>query len=152
MKEALPRFTTMVVVGISRYSWETEMPADTRLSLLDLAGSKVREWYVVYHPRPAPRWWGKFLNPHLRHVELTRPVQYGPSLSDVMWLLVVPTYEMLDVELSFDPRPPWVRCPSAAIQKVTAARPLNTVRSIWEMGPQTCVDVVKMALGIRAFW
>jgi len=59
---------------------------------------------------------------------------------------------MLEVELDHDPRPPWVKCPDSAIQKVTASRRLFSIRSKFEMGPFTCVDTAKAVLGIRAFW
>lgn len=113
---------------------------------------KVREWYLAYVPREHRRWWAKHLHPDFRHVELERRVSYGPRPTDVMWLQLLPTYETLDVGLCMDPRPPWERCPEATIQKVTAMRALDTVRSWCDFGPQTCVEVAKMALGIRAFW
>ena len=31
------------------------------LSLIDLPGYKVREWFLVYHWRHAHVWWGKWL-------------------------------------------------------------------------------------------
>jgi len=122
------------------------------LSLLDTEGLKVREWYVVYHHREAYYWFTRLLKPGYRHVELVRPLQFGPGVSDVVWHHLLPMFEMLDVELSTDPRPPWIRCPSSIVQKVTVARPLLSVRSWFDIGPTTCVEVVKMALGIRAFW
>ena len=122
------------------------------LSLLDTPELMVREWHVVYHPREAYRWWGKHLNPAFRHVDLMRPLYYGPGISDVMWLRVLPVYELLDIEVSLDSRPPWARFPEATVQKVTAARKLDSMRSWFDAGPQTCVEVVKMALGIRAFF
>lgn len=123
-----------------------------QVSLLDTPDSKVVEWWVVYHRRDAFRWWGKYLHPGFRHVELTRPFQYGPGISDVAWLQVIPTFETLDVELCLDSRPPWVRCPGSTFQKVTAVRKLKSMRSWFDIGPPTCVEVVKMALGIRAFF
>lgn len=128
---------------------ETKSP---RLSLLDTPGYKVRDWYLVYHRRDAHAWWGKWLKPEFRHVELAQPLYFGPGLNDVVWLQVIPTYEMLDVELCTDPRPPWVRCPDSTIQKVTGARLLGTMRSWCDFGPPTCVEVVKMMLGFRSFW
>jgi hypothetical protein len=126
--------------------------AVTSPSLLDAAGHKVRTWYVVYHHREPHFWFTKYLKPGFRHVELTRPFQYGPGIEDVMWLNVLPMFEMLDVDLSTDPRPPWVKCPQSTIQKVTAISPLVSVRSWFDIGPPTCVEIVKTALGIRAFW
>lgn len=126
--------------------------ATTNTSLLDLVGMKVREWMVVYHHREPYYSFTKFLKPGFRHVELTRPLYYGPNVTDVAWLSVLPTFEMLDVELGHDPTPPWVRCPNSTVQKVTAIAPLMSVRSWFDIGPPTCVEVVKMALGIRAFF
>jgi hypothetical protein len=107
---------------------------------------------VVYHAREQYRWWGKYLNPRFRHVELMRPLQYGPRVEDVAWLHVQPTYEMIDADLCADPRPPWVRWPGCVVQRVTAMRTVGSMRSWFDVGPQTCVEVVKMFLGIRAFW
>ena len=122
------------------------------VSLLDTAGKKVVEWFIVYHRRDAVHWWGKFLHRDFRHVELARAISYGPGLSDVAWLYLLPTYEMLDVDLCVDPRPPWVKCPTSVCQKVVATRRLGSMRSWFDIGPTTCVEVTKMALGIRAFW
>jgi hypothetical protein len=124
----------------------------TSPSLLDTAGYKIREWYVVWHHREAHYWFTKHLKPGFRHVELARPLQYGPGVEDVVWHHVLPMFEMLDVELSSDPRPPWVKCPTSTVMKVTARSPLMSVRSWFDIGPMTCVEVVKMALGIRAFF
>ena len=122
------------------------------MSLLDTAGMKTRNWFVVYHHRIPFFRFTKWLKPGFRHVELARPVQYGPGLSDVFWLHVLPTFEMLDAEVSLDPTPPWVRCPQATIQHVTASRPLGNVRQWFHIGPVSCVEIVKNALGINAFW
>ena len=122
------------------------------VSLLDTAGMVHSEWYLVYHRRDAVRWWGKFMPRGFRHVELARALRYGPGLSDVAWLYMIPAYEMLDVELSQDSRPPWVRWPESTCQKVVAMRRCGSMRSWFDIGPTTCVEVVKMALGFRAFW
>lgn len=112
----------------------------------------VREWYVVYHPRVPYYWFTKILKQGFRHVELARPIYYGSGADDVAWIHVLPSFEMFDVELSTDPRPPWVRCPDSTVQKVTAMRRHNQVRSWCDFGPSTCVEIAKAALGIRAFW
>jgi hypothetical protein len=122
------------------------------LSLLDTAGMRTAHWYVVYHDRPVHRWFFSWLKPGFFHVELARPIYYGPGINDVAWLHVLPMFEMLDAELATDPRPPWERCPDAAVQKVVAMRPLGRVREWFHIGPISCVEAVKWALGIKAFW
>ena len=122
------------------------------LSLLDAAEFKTTDWFLIYPPRPVARWWGRHLDPKFRHVELERPLYYGPATTDVMWLQVTPAHEMLDVQVSVDPAPPWVRQPQAIVQKATSARKWGSMRSWFDVGPTTCVEVVKLALGIRAFW
>jgi hypothetical protein len=96
-------------------------------------------------------WWAKWLRPGFRHVELTRAVRYGPGMSDVLWLSLLPSVEMLDAEIGFDARPPWVRCPGSAFQRVTATRPVGSMRQWWHFGPLSCVEIAKMALGVNAF-
>lgn len=128
------------------------MPARTSPSLLDTADAKIREWYIVYHHRDPHYWFTKYLKPGFRHLELTRPVYFGPNVEDVVWLNVMPMFEMMDVEISTDPRPPWVKCPSSQVQKVTTIQPFYRVRSWFDAGPSTCVEVAKTALGIRAFF
>lgn len=113
---------------------------------------KVREWYVVYHNRESGHWFFKYLKPGFRHIELTRPEYFGPGPADCVWLNLLPSYEMLDAEISTDPRAPWMKCPESTVQKVTTIAPLGKIRSRWDMGPPTCVEVAKIALGIRAFW
>lgn len=124
----------------------------TEVSLLDTEGMKVRDWWVVYHDRVPFYSFTKYLKRGFRHVELARPLQYGPGVNDVAWIYLLPTFEMLDVELSTNPAPPWVKCPESTCQKVTAMRRLQTVRSWFDAGPPSCVEVVKQALGIRAFF
>jgi hypothetical protein len=122
------------------------------LSLLDTAGSKTREWYVCYFPRTPYYRVAHLWKQGFRHVELTRPLQYGPKPSDVMWLNLLPTFETLDVEVSYDPRPPWVKVPEVTIQKVTAVRHTPSVREWFHVGPVSCVEIAKFALGIKSFW
>lgn len=122
------------------------------LSLLDTVDARTADWYVAYHDRQVQFRFMKWLKPGFRHCELTRPVRYGPNLSDVLWLSVLPAAEMLDAEIGFDARPPWVRCPHSTFQRVRAVRPFYSMRQWWHFGPISCVEIVKMALGINAFW
>lgn len=144
-----------MVYGTPRCTSGTKMPTRTspEVSLLDTEGMKVREWYVTFHDRPpSQHWFFKYLKPGFRHVELARPIYYGDSISDVGWLLLMPTVEMLEVDICADPRPPWIRCPQSTVQKVTAMRPYWSARSWFDVGPTTCVEAAKWALGIRSFW
>lgn len=122
------------------------------LDLFDTAGSKVREWYVVYHPRTPYYRLSGLMKQGFRHVELVRPLQYGSGVNDVMWLQLLPTFEMLDADVCIDPRPPWVMCPNSTVQKVTAVRKMPSVREWFHVGPVSCVEVAKFALGIKSFW
>jgi hypothetical protein len=90
--------------------------------------------------------------PGFHHVELMRPLPHGPNPEDVVWLHVNPMLALVGVDIDFDRTPPQERWPGIAIQKVTAVRPRHTVRSWFDIGPPSCVEVVKMALGIRAFF
>lgn len=113
---------------------------------------KIAEWCIVYHKRDLHFWFLRWVKPGFQHVELARPIHYGPSLDDVGWIYFKPVYEMIEVDLSTDPRPPWVRFPDSTVQNVTAVRPHMAVRSWFDFGPPTCVEAVKWALGIRAFF
>lgn len=71
----------------------------------------------------------------------------------MLWTVVRPTLGMVEVETTLDPMPPWVKHPWVTTsQHVTATRLEGSVRDYFFMGPQTCVEVVKAALGIRNFW
>lgn len=122
------------------------------VSLLDLSEKLVSEWYVVYFHRVPYYNFSKYLKPGFRHLELAKPIYFGPGLQDVAWQHLIPSFERLNMELSVDPRPPWVRCPGSTIQKVTVVKPDCKIRSWFDIGPPTCVEVAKMALGINAFF
>lgn len=128
------------------------MKTTPKTSLLDTADCLVAEWFVVYHYRDWTRWFFRGLKRGFQHVELTKRIAYGPDVNDVVWLNVLPQFEMLDVELSMDPTPPWTRCPQSTVQKVTAIRPRGKVRQWFHIGPVSCVETVKNALGINKFW
>lgn len=109
------------------------------------------EWYVIYYRRPDVNfWWSKRMNPDYRHVELWRPTRFGPESDDVLWTVMRPTFEFLEVETTLDAAPPWLRYPEV----VTAWQKVQTFgrRSQFLIGPPTCVEFTKSALGIRNFW
>lgn len=124
----------------------------TSLSLLDTAGKRVVEWYVVYFARTPYFFWTEWLKQGFRHCELWRPHYFGDRPTDVVWLRLKPTFEMLESYIDFEPAPPWLRHPDATVQKVTV---VSTPFKIWQwfaVGPPTCVEIIKHALGIRSFW
>jgi hypothetical protein len=123
-----------------------------KISLLDLVGYRSNDWYVVYRARTPYYWFTNLWKQGFRHVEVMRPISYGPGLNEQMWLCVKPNFEFLEVDIDCDPTPPWIRDPACTVQRVTAHRKLNTIRDIFFIGPQTCVEVVKACLGIRSFW
>jgi hypothetical protein len=122
-----------------------------QLSLLDTAGMKVRDWYLVYHPRVPWFKWMRHLKQGFRHVELARPVRYGPGFNEVVWLHVLPTIETLDAEIAFDSTPPWERCPNSVVQRVRVSRPEGRIYKWFHFGPVSCVEIAKYALGINSW-
>lgn len=122
------------------------------LSLLDLAGRRVVKWYVAYLDSPDRRWWTRFLRPGFQHVQLWRPVQYGPRVSDTFWIVVDPGMECVITETRFQPEPPWVADPSMIVQHVTAICTEKRVRNWAFFGPITCIEIAKAYLGLSSVW
>ena len=119
------------------------------LSLLDVAHRHVATWYVIFTEREGPRIWNRFIRKDFGHVYLVRPVQYGPELSDVMWLKFEPGLEAVELDIEHSPTPPWGR---DIAQRVVAAPRSRVVRDWFHVGPMTCVELAKAVLGIRSFW
>lgn len=122
------------------------------LSLLDTAGMMVREWYVVYFPRVPFYWFTHYFKQGFRHVELWRPVPFGNNLGENVWLRIHPCFEMLDAEIDTSPIPPWDRFHGVTVQKVTVCKRECGIRSWFDIGPPSCVETAKAALGIRSFF
>lgn len=145
--------TAAVILSVARLA-PSRRKKTGALSLFDTVGRRTVTWYVVYYRRPdARRWWGRYLAPGFHHVELWRPTQFGPTSEDVFWTIVKPAFEFLEAETTLDPTPPWVKHPwVTCTQHVTATRRINSIRDSFFLGPQTCTEYVKAALGIRNFW
>lgn len=123
------------------------------ISLLDLTADKrFAEWYVLYYARRPYFFWQRWVKQGFRHCELWRSYRFGKTLSDVVWLRLTPTFEILESGIDFDPTPPWLRWPGATVQKVTALTPCYKVRQWFHIGPVTCTETVKNALAINSFW
>ena len=123
-----------------------------RISLLDLGPDhRVIDWLVLFHPREPHFWWARLLKQGFRHVELMRPCYYGPKLTDVMWLVFRPNLEILENHIEMDPTPPWIKYPGVTIVPVKKLFKPWKVRNWCHIGPFTCVEAVKYALGINSF-
>jgi len=123
------------------------------LSLLDLTeGQRLFEWYAVYHWREPYYQWSKLFKQGFRHVELWRPEYYGPGINDLIWLVLRPTFEILESQIDLDPTAPWLRFPRCTVQKVQVISEKYKMRQWFHIGPLSCVETVKNALGINSFW
>lgn len=118
------------------------------ISILDVADSVIHQWFIVYRDRPGYFWFTHLQKRGFRHVEAWREFRYGPQVNDVMWIIVNPQFEMLDVVIDANPIPPWIRDPRCTVQNVTAARKCKRVRDWCQLGPASCVEYVKALLGI----
>lgn len=119
-----------------------------------MAGEDIRhfEWLVVYYPRIPHYFWAGWLKQGFRHCELWRAYPYGDSPSEVAWLRVTPTFEILEAEIDFDPTPPTDRVPGCTVQAVKILSKACKVRQWFHLGPITCTELVKAALGINNFF
>ena len=127
------------------------MVASQQLSLLDLAGRQPIHWYVCYCNRENPRWWNKFLKDGYQHVQLRRPVRYGPELDDVMWIVLDPALSHLEVHLLDAQAAPWHDPTVLHTQRVEAAPNWRRVREWFFFGPITCVELAKTGLGVNSW-
>jgi hypothetical protein len=116
------------------------------MSLLDVGPEdRVIDWYVLFHPREPHRWWVRFLKPGFRHVDLMRPLKDS-------WLVLRLDLEILENHVEFDPTPPWIKYPEATIIPVTVLMRAHKSRRAFHIGPFSCVEFTKAALGITSFW
>lgn len=121
-------------------------------SLLDMPNRDYVHWYVVYMPRTYDFWWNRHLKEGFEHVQLWRPVQFGPGLSDRFWLVVDPGLEHIETTISHSPIAPWDRGLDVSVQSVRATVRLKKIREYFFWGPITCVEVAKMHLGIASWF
>ena len=95
-------------------------------------------------------WWDRWLRPGFTHCYLL-------VYDEVVWLLVDPTLSHLRVAIldQYEPEHPasWIVDEDATIIE---ARPevadSYRSRAPWVVGPLTCVETCKQALGISDFW
>jgi len=129
------------------------LSAQSKVSLLDLIpGRRYFEWYVVYYPRQPHYFWAKYLKQGFRHCEVWRPYSFGAGPDDQLWLHLTPNFEIFEAGLDFDPRPPWGRIPGCTVQRVRVLSTAYKVRQWCHVGPITCTEFCKAALGINSFW
>ena len=125
------------------------MPGSTtssKISILDIGpGDRIIEWWVVFYPREPHAWWVRFLKQGFRHVDLIRPLENS-------WLVLRLDLEILENHVEFDLTPPWVKYPDATIIKVQVRMKARKARRAFHVGPFSCVEFTKAALGITSFW
>lgn len=124
--------------------------AGEKLSLLDTAGRQHVQWYVLYQDEENEEWWNRFLKRGFRHVQIWKPVQFGPTLADRFWLVVDPGMEHVEAYIDHDPMAPWDRITGLTVQAVETMVPMKRVREYFFIGPITCVEIAKAHLGIRS--
>lgn len=129
---------------------KTPVTTSPSSSLLD--GYRYFEWTVVYYPRVPHYFWSAWMKQGFRHCELWRRYSYGDSVSEVGWLRVTPTFEILEAEIDTNPAPPETRFLGCTVQPVTILSRAHLVRQWFHIGPVSCVDFCKAALGINSFW
>lgn len=123
-----------------------------RVSLLDLAGRDYTWWYVAFMNAENPRGLNRFLKRGYQHVQLWRPVQYGPAIDEKFWLVVDPGFEHIDTRIDWHPMPPWEREAIDTVMRVEVAVRSKKLREFFFFGPITCVEVAKAHLGISSTW
>jgi len=121
------------------------------LSLLDMNGREHVHWYVIYMSEDNDEWWNKLLKPKFRHVQMWRPIQFGPTLYDRFWLVVDPGLEHCDTKIDHDPTAPWDRGIELTVQSVQTVVKRKQIREYFFFGPITCVEMVKIHLGIQSW-
>lgn len=122
-----------------------------QLSLLDLIDREAVAWYVCYCNRENPRWWNYWLKPDYQHVQLRRPIRYGPELHDVLWLVLDPGLSHLATSIRGPEAAPGIDPEVLHSQRVESAPNWRRVREWFSFGPITCVEIAKVALGINSW-
>lgn len=117
-----------------------------------LASETKVEWWVVYHPRTPYFFWTEWLKQGFRHCDLWRPYRFGDRPENVVWLRLKPTFEMLESFIDLDPASPEEKFPGATVQKVQVLLRQGKIREWFSLGPPSCVEICKAALGINSFW
>lgn len=116
------------------------------ISVFDLVGHSVSDWYLVFYDRPgSDRGWWRVLKKNFRHVEAWR-------LDGGLWLCFNPYLEAVEVEIAPTLDPPWVARPGAIVQRVQTVWRHGHQRTWFFFGPITCVELVKALLGINSAW
>lgn len=123
-----------------------------KISLLDMPDRYHVHWYVVYMDEENDVWWNRLLKPRFRHVQLWRPIQFGPALQDRFWLVVDPGMEHVDTKVDHDPTAPWDRVQGFTVQSVHTLVRAKRIREYCFVGPITCVEMAKAHLGIQSWW
>lgn len=114
------------------------------ISLLDAPNAHLIDVWVAFYDHPPERrlsWMWKLLEPGFSHVECWREDRGA-------WVRFDPCLEFLNAEVHL--QPPWAVMPHAKFVHVIRLAPLGKVRESFMIGPVTCVELTKAAIGLRA--
>jgi hypothetical protein len=113
------------------------------ISLLDTVDAYVIDVWLAFYDLPREHWFWCWLQPGFKHVEVWREDRGA-------WARIDPCLEFLVAEVHL--QPPWETgiLPGARFLRVTRIAPRGSIREPFMLGPITCVELAKAALGIRA--
>jgi hypothetical protein len=115
--------------------------------LLDTVDNWTVDVWLVFRDLPpgeARSWFWRLLKPGFQHVEVWQSYRQ-------VWLRVEPGMEMAAVE-AYE-TPPWENFPvewNATVVRVQRAVPKHKLRSLFFVGPITCVELAKAFIGLNA--
>jgi hypothetical protein len=113
------------------------------ISLVDSVDSHLVDVWVVFYDLPRQYRFWRWLKPGFRHVEIWR-------LDRGAWARLDTCLELLNLEVHL--QPPWEidEFPGARFLHYVQLVKRGRIREPFMVGPITCVELVKAALGIRA--
>jgi hypothetical protein len=115
------------------------------ISLLDSVDTYVIDVWLVFYDRPHRYPFWRWLKPGFKHVEIWR-------LDRGAWARTDPCLEFTVTEVHL--QPPWEMLaePGQTFLRVMRLVKRGKVREPFMLGPVTCVELAKAAIGLRASW
>jgi hypothetical protein len=108
-----------------------------------------RRYFLVCANGIRPSWWDRILRRGFRHC-------YVLIWDGACWLYVDPTLYRLHVSILdyYQEENPlaWIDDRDVHVLEVAVEAEPKRMRAPWSVGPLTCVEGCKAALGVRSFW